>query len=188
MENKIGDTKRDERSNRWVWIACSDCRKERWVQYSRKISDYVRCSSCAAKLAISQGTRRILRGSELYNWKGGRHRDKQGYTYVRLALSDFYSPMVKSNGYIAEHRLVIARHLGRCLHPWEVIHHKNGIRDDNRFANLELTTNGQHHLDHSKGYKNGYQKGYRDGKDKRINELEAILAEREVYDLLKEVK
>lgn len=53
--------------------------------------------------------------------------------------------VIKSNGNrpLYQHRVVMEEMLGRKLLPHESVHHKNGIRDDNRPENLELWSTAQ---------------------------------------------
>jgi len=82
----------------------------------------------------------ILSGEAHYNWKGGRSYDTRGY----VMISD------RHHGRIAEHRLVMEAHLGRKLKSSEIVHHINGIKDDNRIENLELHDRSKHCSHHTK--------------------------------------
>ena len=74
-------------------------------------------------------------------WKGGRRLIK-GYLYLYRPEH----PNATKQGYVAEHRLVMEQKLGRALDPSEVVHHLNGVTDDNRPENLGIYSSNAAHL------------------------------------------
>lgn len=87
-----------------------------------------------------------LSGSKNSAWKGGRTLASNGYYLVKR----IGHPMADCRGYVYEHRLVAAEHLGRMLDRSELVHHKNEIKTDNRWENLEVLSPHQHRAQHRK--------------------------------------
>ncbi len=168
--NEIRNTRKRTLS---MWVACDKCGKERWVEtrYGKPRSKL--CRTCSIK--SSERNEKIsasLRRDKSPKWKGGTYIHGDGYNMVYLDSNDFFFPMISGNNHVLEHRLVMAKHLGRCLQTFERVHHKNGNRQDNRIENLELIgSQGEHSLSHSKGYRHGYQQGLYDGRLKQIQKL-----------------
>lgn len=153
-----------------IWSACGKCGKERWAQLVGSTPRNKFCRSCA-RLGHHRSKEIIAKisGVNSANWKGGRQNNGDGYIIVKIQPDNFFYPMADKRGYILEHRLVVAMALCRCLHRWELVHHKGqrytGIenRSDNRYPeNLGLTIRGSHAREHSKGYRDGYRQGYQD--------------------------
>lgn len=77
-------------------------------------------------------------------WKSGRTRTIHGYVKVQCPDHPKAKGGKSNQGnYVLEHVLVMEKMLGRFLLPGENVHHKNGVKDDNRPENLELWLRAQ---------------------------------------------
>ncbi len=73
-------------------------------------------------------------GDKHQNWRGGKIIDGTGYVEVWIGKGT----------YVLEHRRVMEGALGRSLASNELVHHRNGVRDDNRLENLQIVTPTNH--------------------------------------------
>lgn len=134
---------------RYIWCPCPSCGKERWVLYRGGRAWGKLCRGCTGKLFLS-----TYHGAmEAHpNWRGGKIKNHDGYILVKLPPDDFFISMADRHGYVLEHRLVMAKNFGRCLHSWEIVHHKGTKypkgskenRTDNRIENLQLFSDDKH--------------------------------------------
>jgi len=140
-------------SRKYVWVKCPVCNGERWMQernFKRggSVGICLKCYNKSGKasnhlrIVADKGRRSKQRRLE-YKIGVGR-KINNGYVLVKVYSDDFFFPMADKKGYVREHRLVMAQHLKRNLHLWEIVHHKNHKRDDNRIENLQLVSDDKH--------------------------------------------
>ena len=142
MKTIIGQQKKVRQNGKlvtFVWTACPKCLLERWVHQATIDSSKRRhklvglCLKCACP-----------KGDKNPAWKGGRRISNDNYIMIYLYPTDPYFPMADSGHCVGGHRLLMARKLGRLLRKPELVHHLNGIRDDNRLENLAITDRNDH--------------------------------------------
>ena len=123
---------------------CSICKNVRTFACK---ADMIRRS----KLGICGKCRIENKGKiKVFSSKGHKSATESGYILIRKPEH----PHAKKNGYVLEHRLVMEKYLERFLEPYEVIHHINHDKHDNRIENLSITNNKEHcSIYHQKGKK-----------------------------------
>jgi len=148
IEAKVADIKTGGelgmkcKEQRYIYETCPNCGNNRWVQV-QTAGKYKKCRKCLNKGKV---------GEKNGHWGGGRNIDAYGYVLVKLQPDDPYYPMATKSGYVKEHRLAIAKKLGRCLEKWEEVHHKGETfpvqsrrnKSDNISDNLLLVGSGGH--------------------------------------------
>ena len=149
---------------------CATCGQEFWLpkpSYNRKrcwdclpstpsgTRVVVECADCGKSFGVTPGRARDLRKRGLNFYCGdpcrgkvkprnGGHRNIGADGYVRIYLPlEERPPGQEKHVTHPEHRVVMARALGRHLLPHETVHHINGDRADNRLENLQLRS-GRH--------------------------------------------
>lgn len=89
---------------------------------------------------------RDRRGPKNSKWRGGIVND--GHGRILIYCPDHPHPN-QFGTHVYRYRLEMEKFLGRYLLPEEVVHHKNGIVDDDRIENLEVMTQSNHLKLHS---------------------------------------
>lgn len=108
-----------------------------------------RCSNIAhPRTPPANHPGKINRGAKNGSWKGGvtyrrRHGNYVSVRYVRCPAQ--LLSMARADGYVMEHRLVMAQLCGRSLERAEVVHHADHNPLNNTPSNLELWPDNRSH-------------------------------------------
>uniref|UniRef100_A0A6M3LZ09 Putative homing endonuclease n=1 Tax=viral metagenome TaxID=1070528 RepID=A0A6M3LZ09_9ZZZZ len=118
------------RRYKFIYIICPDCGSKRWIRPCDIKSK--RCSKCSSLYNLSKIS------------KGNGKFKLNGYYVVKLIPDHPYFAMAFKNGYILEHRLIMAQQMGRLLTKNEIVHHRDRNKINNIPDNLKLVTRYNH--------------------------------------------
>lgn len=124
------------KNSRGCEYRCKECSRKKNTQFAKSKRESLRvpCVGDCGRMVVpgSTGLCRECSNKSRLNTGEGHTRKDNGYRYI---IVDGVSH--------GEHRYVMSEHIGRPLVKGENVHHKNGVKNDNRIENLELWVSNQ---------------------------------------------
>lgn len=105
----------------------------------------VECECCKKQFRVKP--KRVRRGVKYCSMDCRRVHQYTG----RFVRSDGYVAVRVGSEYQLEHRVIMESHIGRRLESSEHVHHRNGVKHDNRLENLEILSVADHSRKHAPG-------------------------------------
>lgn len=121
---------------------CDFCNKYFIDYLSNRKSKTIFCNRKCQYAYLSTQT-----GEKARHWKNAKTNHINGYFIITR----------KGRTYL-EHNFIMEESIGRKLEKYEVVHHINGNKKDNRIENLKLMTRSEHTSFHMQG--NQYARKY----------------------------
>jgi len=158
--------------NSLIWSICQHCQtvflayaKDTNVYCSRECNGYYRGKDWAKHAHKGRAAwtdestasyQQKMSGPNNPAWKGGLTYFKRKGKYANQAIKyvrcpQEFLPMARKDGYVMEHRLMVAQAIGRPLLRREVVHHVNHDATDNRLENLLLFASNSDHKRYEHG-------------------------------------
>ena len=131
---------------------CSQACYGLWRSQSQEIKDHMTRIAGLGRAGWTKESHRSyaakMSGANNPAWKGGviyfrKHGNYAPIKYVRCP--EPFLSMARKDGYVMEHRLLVAQQLGRPLKRSEVVHHTNHNPQDNQLENLMLFSSNTAH-------------------------------------------
>lgn len=109
-----------------IYIKCScDCGNIKSIIRNDIANSKTKSCGC-----LVSDNAKAMKGKNHPNWRGGKYKNPAGY----IILTQDYN----GKDTVLEHVYIMSKHIRRVLRRGETVHHKNGIKTDNRIKNLEL--------------------------------------------------